>query len=189
MKKHNLVCLHCEDDMPPFIKPRLYCSLSCQQEAELVRYVRGCKSDGRIEQPDVQLAITIKMAHNMAGGYDRKSRKLSRDIKEAVLLRSKGKCESCGKEGYDIDHINGASSDLRNLQFLCKDCHNKKTQLNIVPVEQGSAQYEYIKLRTERFWHYVDAEKPVRICHDQENWSSIWRQHQKERKAFVFLVT
>ena len=169
--------------MPPFVKPRLYCSPACEQEAELVRYVRRCSLDGRIEQEDVQLAVQIRMAHIMAGGYDKKSRQLSNERREAVLQRSKGKCEACGKEGYDIDHIEGSSGALSNLQLLCKDCHNEKTQLSIAPVEPGSAQYEYIKDRTANFWHYVNAENPLRACHDQENWSSNWRQFLKERKT------
>ena len=189
MTNASLVCLHCEEEMPPFVKPRLYCSLACEQEAELVRYMRRCTADGRIEQADVQLAVQIRMAHIMAGGYNKESRTLSRETKEAVLRRSKGKCEACGKEGCDIDHIDGASGELSNLQFLCKDCHNQKTQLSIAPVELGTAQYEYIKSRTEQFWHYVKAEKPERVCHDQENWNSVWRQYQKERKSFAIIIT
>ena len=179
----TLLCMHCEAEMPPFIKPKLYCSLACEQEAELVRYVRRCLSDGRIEQKDVQVAIDIRLAHIMAGGYEKESRSLSREIRENVLRRSKGKCELCGKDGCDIDHIDGASSDLSNLQLLCKDCHNQKTQLNIVSFESGSTEYEYIKSRTEQFRKYIQALEPIRECHDSKNWATLWRQYQKERKA------
>ena len=189
MHQSTLECLHCAEEMPPFVKPRLYCSLACEQEAELVRYVRRCSLDRCIEQADVQLAVKIRMAHIMAGGYDRKSRNLSRETKIEVLQRSKGKCEQCGKVGHDIDHIEGPCGDLSNLQFLCKDCHDKKTQLSIAPVEPGTERYEFIKARTERFWRFVEAEKPERVCHDQENWSSVWRQYQKERKAFALVLS
>jgi HNH endonuclease len=185
MPKSALECLHCSEEMPPFLKPRIYCSLACEQEAELIRYARRCSCDGRISQPDVQLAVQIRMAHIMVGGYDKKSRRLSDETKIELLRRSKGKCELCGKEGHDIDHINGSSGDISNLQFLCKDCHNKKTLQNVVPVEPGTDLYEYIKARTARFWFFVEAEKPLRVCHDQENWSSVWRQYHNERKAFV----
>lgn len=184
-----LQCLHCETEMPPFIKPKLYCSLACEQEAELVRYVRRCFADGRIEQQDIQEAIQIRLAHIMAGGYDKGSRKLSREIRENVLRRSKGKCELCGKEGCDIDHIDGASSDLSNLQLLCKDCHNQKTHSNIVSVKPDTAEYEYIQSRTEQFRKYVQAVEPLRVCHDQENWASMWRKIQNERKPFAFVVS
>lgn len=184
-----LECLHCGEETPPYVKPRLYCSLACEQEAELVRYVRRCTLDGRIEQPDVQEAVQIRMAHIMAGGYDKESRSLSREAKAEVLQRSRGKCELCGKDGHDIDHIDGPSGDLSNLQFLCKDCHNLKTKISITPVELGTEQYEYIKARTERFWKFVKAEKPVRVCHDQENWNSVWRQYQKKRKAFAVVIS
>ena len=189
MPQPTLECLHCGEEMPPFVKPRLYCSLACEQEAELVRYVRRCALDGRIEQADVQLAVQIRMAHIMAGGYDKKSRALSRETKVEVLQRSQGKCELCGKEGHDIDHIDGPSGDLSNLQFLCKDCHNQKTLLSVVPVDPDTEQYEYIKARTERFRRFVEAEKPERVCHDQENWNSVWRQYQKERKAFALVIS
>ena len=186
MASVTIKCMHCEMGMPPFIKPKLYCSLACEQEAELVRYARRCLADGRLEQKDVQEAIEIRFAHIMAGGYDKESRKLSRETRENVLRRSKGKCEICGKEGCDIDHIDGASCDLSNLQFLCKDCHNLKTRSNIVSVKPSSEEYEFIKYRGEQFMEYVHAVEPLRVCHDQENWASVWRQFQKERKTFVF---
>ena len=188
MSTNNLVCLHCGCDMPPFIKPRLYCSIGCEQEAELVRYARRCIDDGRINQSDVQLAIHTRLSHIMAGGYDKQARKLSTEIRKAVLNRSKGKCEICGKEGCDIDHIQGVSSDLTNLQFLCKDCHNKKTQSNIYPVEPGTAEFEYVTSRAEQFMRFVKAESPLRVCHDEIHWNSMWRQYQNERKSFSFSV-
>ena len=188
MTKSTLVCLHCEEDMPPFVKPRLYCSIGCEQEAELVRDVRRCITDGRIEQSDVQFAIQTRLAHIMAGGYDKRARRLSTEIREAVLKRSKGKCEICGKDGCDVDHIQGNSSELPNLQFLCKDCHNQKTQSNIVPVEEGTAEFEYVKLRMTQFWDFVNAENPLRLCHDEIHWNSVWRQYQNERKPFSFTV-
>lgn len=189
MHQTALECLHCGEEMPPFVKPRLYCSLACEQEAELVRYVRRCTLDGRIKQDDVQLAVQIRMAHIMAGGYDKKSRNLSRETKVEVLLRSKGKCEECGGDGHDIDHIKGPSGDLSNLMFLCKDCHNQKTKLSLAPVEPGTERYEFIKERAERFWRFVEAEKPERVCHDQENWHSVWRQYRLERKAFALVIS
>lgn len=188
MTSTSLQCLNCEDEMPPLVKPRLYCSLACEQEAELIRYVRRSAKDGRIDRDDVQIAIHTRLAHIMAGGYDKESRKLSRESREAVLQRSKGKCEACGKDGHDIDHIDGPSADLSNLQFLCKDCHNRKTQLRIVPVKPGMPQYDYVKSRTAKFWKYVRARKPVRVCHDDEKWNSLWRQFQSKRKAFATVL-
>ncbi|WP_444944810.1 HNH endonuclease [Microbulbifer sp. ZKSA006] len=189
MNQSALECLHCSGEMPPFVKPRLYCSLACEQEAELIRYVRRCTLDGRIEQPDVQEAVKIRLAHIMSGGYDKKSREISCEVRVKVLQRSKGKCEQCGKDGRDIDHIEGSIGDLSNLQLLCKDCHNQKTQLSITPVEPGTEQFEYVKARTESFWRFVQSEKPVRVCHDHENWKSCWRQYQKERKAFTLALS
>ncbi|MGH8588654.1 MAG: HNH endonuclease [Gammaproteobacteria bacterium] len=124
----------------------------------------------------------------MSGGYNKKARLLSREIREAVLRRSKGKCEICGKEGSDIDHIKGSSSDFSNLQLLCKSCHNAKTEKSIVPVEPGSERYEYVRARTEQFWLCVESDTPIRICHDENKWKSVWRTFAKERKAYALEI-
>ena len=55
-------------------------------------------------------------------------------MKEAILERQKKRCRSCGDElRYpEIDHIvplcQGGSNDFNNLQALCSECHNDKTQ-------------------------------------------------------------
>ena len=60
---HPFLCMQCDDELVALHKPHLYCSIACEQEAELVRYVRRCKSDNRIEQEDIQLAVRLKMLH------------------------------------------------------------------------------------------------------------------------------
>jgi len=188
MTKQKLKCLNCDDAMPPFAKPKLYCSLACEQEAELIRYGRRCLRDNRLDQPDIQLTIRTRLAHIMAGGYDKASRRVPDKTREALLTRSGGKCEVCGKEGHDIDHTEGNSSAIINLQYLCKDCHNAKTQLRIVPIKPGTELYKYVKNRTERFWISVRSKQPMRICHDQDAWAGLWRQLLNERKADVLNV-
>lgn len=185
MNPKLLRCINCDCEMPPFIKPKLYCSIACEQEAELIRYCRRCIKDGRLNDTDVMFAIRTRLAHIMSGGYNKKARFLSRETREAVLRRSKGKCETCGKDGSDIDHIRGSSSDLSNLQYLCKSCHNVKTEKSIVSVEPGSEEYEFVKARTEQFWQFVKSNKPMRICHDENEWKSVWRTYVKERKAYA----
>jgi len=182
----SLECMNCDAVMPPFIKPRLYCSVACEQEAELIRYCRRCSEDGRINDKDIQFAIKTRLAFIVSGGYDKKRRYLSRSIRASVLERSKGKCEICGKPGSDIDHIRSSSPELSNLQFLCKSCHNAKTERSFVTLEPGTEQYNYVKARKEYFWECVKVVSPRRICHDEIKWPSEWRSYTKERKEHVY---
>lgn len=56
-----------------------------------------------------------------------------RRIRDAILLRDKYTCQSCGHIGTDleVDHIvnvaQGGSDDECNLQALCIPCHKAKT--------------------------------------------------------------
>jgi hypothetical protein len=50
---------------------KMYCSQICSQEAEWARYARRCRLDGRSQRSDVIEAIRIRLAHILAGGYDK----------------------------------------------------------------------------------------------------------------------
>lgn len=56
-----------------------------------------------------------------------------RRIRDAILLRDKYTCQSCGHIGTDleVDHIvnvaQGGTDDQCNLQALCIPCHKAKT--------------------------------------------------------------
>lgn len=64
-------------------------------------------------------------------------RRDSEDLKkynEAKKLIPKDKCAICGStKGLELDHIvpyyEGGRSDIDNLQWLCHDCHKKKTEI------------------------------------------------------------
>jgi hypothetical protein len=128
------VCLNCDEEVTLGTAPKLYCSEGCSQEAELVRYVRGRTKDGRIHEPDVAEAIQIRLAAVMAGGYPKQARCIPPKIRAAVIARDNGQCRACGGPGTEIDHINGSSQALENLQLLCDPCHNKKTVAGMVVV-------------------------------------------------------
>jgi hypothetical protein len=49
-------CANC-DSLDVTTQTPLFCSQGCRQAAELVRYVRACRRDGRAELPDVREAI------------------------------------------------------------------------------------------------------------------------------------
>lgn len=173
------VCLNCDEEVTLGTAPKLYCSEGCSQEAELVRYVRGRTKDGRIHEPDVAEAIQIRLAAVMAGGYPKQARCIPPKIRAAVIARDNGQCRACGGPGTEIDHINGSSEALENLQLLCDPCHNKKTMAGMVVVHPED---EKLQVKSLLFWARVEAEQPMRICDDEENWSGQWRRLMSERE-------
>jgi 5-methylcytosine-specific restriction endonuclease McrA len=76
--------------------------------------------------------VNIKVAHLLAGGYDRRAREIPKATRTAVKDRGRV-CVQCRAPGEEIDHIDSPSSDPEDLQFLCKDCHHAKTATNLVP--------------------------------------------------------
>jgi 5-methylcytosine-specific restriction endonuclease McrA len=54
-------------------------------------------------------------------------------IRQAVIARDNGYCQSCGDPGNEVDHIvPGDNHSLGNLQLLCgegtpRNCHRAKT--------------------------------------------------------------
>lgn len=177
--------MQCDDELVRLKKPKLYCSIACEQEAELVRYTRRCKTDGRIEQVDVQIAIHTRLAHLAAGGYNKRARKLSAQQRNAVVSLSAGLCVLCDQPGVEIDHIAGPSDDPANLQLLCKDCHQQKTFSHIVPLLPGSDGYEQVESLRNRIAAEVDSPLPLRPCHNEMTWATQWRAYLKERNQFV----
>jgi 5-methylcytosine-specific restriction endonuclease McrA len=157
----------------------LFCSDLCKDEAKFVRYFRACIVDGRYDQPDVQEALRIRLAHILGGGYADRERRLPQAVREAVIARAKGRCQNCGAPGNQIDHIRGSSSDLENLQVLCPKCHNEKTTAGFVKISPETHPEEWAK--REALLARVHAPRPVRLC-DATEWDQLWRTLLKARR-------
>ena len=99
------LCLNCDQPMTLIRQVKLFCSEACADEAKLVRYARRCISDGRINQPDVQEAIQIRIAHALSGGYSERERRVPLSVRRAVFDRDGGRCQGCGRPGTDIDTV------------------------------------------------------------------------------------
>lgn len=168
-------CANCLEPLPDEIQV-LYCSTWCQEVAAHVRYVRGAQRDGRIHDPDVQLAIRTKNAFLLIGGYRPLGRKLTPRIREDVKQRDGGLCQQCGKPGAEVDHIDGNSDQLDNLQLLCLDCHHAKTEENLVPAadEERALLLAFMATR-------VAPDEPQLLA-DDSGWKDLWRSLQAARK-------
>ncbi|MFV2031538.1 MAG: HNH endonuclease, partial [Gammaproteobacteria bacterium] len=138
--------------------------------------------DGRIDQPDVQEAIQIKLAHIANGGYDEKERHIPSELRTKVIEFYGVKCNSCGQPGTDIGHINEPNNELDNLQLLCRNCHNNKTFGNVVTIKEGDEMFDDIKGLTSKLWERVESDTPMKICDDDENWRYKWRSIVAERR-------
>lgn len=178
-KSKVILCLNCDQ---PVDGPKLFCSRACADEAKFVRYVRRCRRDGRDKTPDVKEAIEIRLAHILGGGYPEQERQLSATVRAAVIARDNGRCQLCGQPGNQIDHIRGSSSNLDNLQLLCRSCHNLKTRASMVRVTPDSPDWERCNTKVIALMRRIDAIKPKRVCDDDKTWPSAWRDYMRERK-------
>ena len=146
----------------------LFCGELCKQAAKAVRYARAVIADGRIELPDVQEAVIVKIAFVAGGGYDEAARRITPERRQEVTANSDGKCVRCGAPGDEIDHINGSSDSPDNLQLLCRSCHKAKTDLSLRP-----ASDESVRLVHHPLWERIRADEPHQPS-DASGWA--WRQ-------------
>jgi hypothetical protein len=175
-------CANCFEPLPDDYthRPWLFCDLLCQDTANTIRYWRKTSRNGKFEaDPDVRYAIGIRLAHMLAGGYNSTARQIPLDVRALVIERDRV-CVKCGGPGEEIDHIDGDSSDPRNLQLLCKNCHHAKTDEHLVPAsqEQSDQIFALLVLR-------VIPETPTQLCDDEDSWQTAERRLRSERIARV----
>ncbi|MDX6499065.1 MAG: hypothetical protein QOG23_2325 [Blastocatellia bacterium] len=176
------LCLNCDQPMTLIGQVKLFCSEACADEAKLVRYARRSIGDGRINQPDVQEAIQIRIAHALGGGYSERERRMPLSLRRAVFARDKGRCQKCGQLGTDIDHIHSSSNELANLQLLCGTCHNKKTKERFVEITPEHERYAEVDAKRDSLRFRIEASEPQRPCDDEKNWLTSHRQFMTDRR-------
>lgn len=185
-------CANC--DSPEVTeKSPLFCGPLCQQMADTIRYVRRCLKDGRWQRPDVREAIQMRIGHVLAGGYAKKSRHVRGELRAEVFRRAGGCCEQCGRPlDFDrttgdlgavptIQHVAGDSNELSNLKAFCMRCNLADAQTHLVPVEPDSKSAEVLAEIRRRY----SSPTPLRLCDDEERWSSIWRNLQEVAREAI----
>lgn len=171
-------CLNCLETLTrkQFRQGKLYCSQLCGDTAITVRYARRTIADGRYNDPLVKLAIDVRIAAILSGGYPVLERKLSPDIRATIFARDNHLCKVCGSPATEIDHINGSSSELSNLQAICKPCNIAKAMAASKPATPEQ------KAIAEAIWDRINAEEPTRICDDEKDWDTKWRKIASSRR-------
>lgn len=170
-------CANCGRQVVSPTARRIYCSDLCSQVTSWIRYFQRAVVDGRSKFSDVHEALGIRLAHIAAGGYAETERQLPVELREAVKIRAGGVCQSCGDgdAGTDIDHIRGSSTDLSNLQLLCRKCHNLKTHESIVSAEQDVIETVHKPIQRRAF------ESPHRQPCDSIEWRhGLWAKGARE---------
>jgi 5-methylcytosine-specific restriction endonuclease McrA len=158
---------------------QVYCSLACSQTAELVRYARRKRLEGTFDRADVAEAIAIRLSQIVVnGGYDKRAREITDELRKEIMARAGGKCEHCGKpfetEGdyrATIQHCKGASNRVEDLRAWCYRCNMDHAQS--VPITLTDEQV-LTELGIIARW---EAPEPLRICDDPEQWPKVWRQY------------
>ena len=180
-------CVNCDRMFLVTGSAALYCSKRCQDDAKLVRYVRACRSDGRILDQPVRDAIQIKFAFAFSedGFYDANARRLPLILRRKVIERDNGLCVKCGTDGTEIDHIDGSQSDLENLQLLCRNCHGNKTRLRLTEISPDNPRFIEIQARKTELVSRIESVVPKRPCDDEQNWHATYRRIMAEQNEML----
>jgi 5-methylcytosine-specific restriction endonuclease McrA len=165
-------CFNCDGKFIIIGQPKLFCSEGCQQEASFVRYYRNCNSRGTLALPDIQMAFMTRMLHILNGGYKQGSRRIPLATRKQVYERDKEKCQKCGNPGREVDHIEGGSNSINNLQVLCQVCHIEKTKANFKPITTKMSGTDYRNAKIAKLRSRTESKLPKRICDDEEHWNT-----------------
>jgi 5-methylcytosine-specific restriction endonuclease McrA len=185
-------CANCDS---PAITPQapLFCSQRCRQAAELVRYVRGCRRDGRDRLADVREAVRVRLAMVLGGGYPERERLVAVETRAEVFRRAGGHCEQCGRvldfvrstgdpnAIATIQHVHGDSNEPDNLQAFCRRCNIDDARARFVPVQAGSDAAK-TAAELERRW---SAAEPLRLCDDDLDWKTRWHGLTKAARDWM----
>jgi 5-methylcytosine-specific restriction endonuclease McrA len=178
------LCANCDGTMDRYAHPSLFCGEYCRGYAKDIRYFRARSRDGKMADPDVAEALTIRMAFIVSGGYHAKARTVSPAPRAEVLAYGEGLCRSCHREpATEVDHICGDDGARENLQGLCDPCHNQKTASSLTPV--GPAEL----LLRDAFLARVTSARAARASDDDQVWKGVWRPLMAQTRRWCTLAS
>lgn len=155
-----------------------YCTARCHDQAKYVRYARAKRREyGENLPADISYALRVKRLHALGESYDDSARRISPARRREVWIRDGGLCTSCGEPGEEIDHRDGPSDELANLQLMCRPCHRRKTAAKVVLVGSASGLVDAMALRMRE-----RSSVALRPC-DSEDWSLTWRAWQRVHRT------
>lgn len=170
-------CANCLELLPETTST-LFCGQQCQQSAKATRYYRKKRAEGIADRADIRRALRTKMAFVLVGGYDETARRLPGGVRRQVQHRDNDRCVTCGAPGEQVDHIDGNSPALDNLQLLCQPCHETKTGLRMRPAPPDITG---LLIRWEAL--RGGATEPLLLADDEVSWGLVWRKLARERRA------
>ena len=99
-------------------------------EQQIEKYKEELKAD-ELKKALKQIARQRLVEEGVIFDEEHKRPYIPRDIVGFVYMRDGGRCRECGStKNLQLDHIipfsKGGSSELENLQLLCKECNLKK---------------------------------------------------------------
>ena len=181
LTRYPFPCPNCDT---PIRTARLFCSEMCQQTAKYVRYARACQRDGRAERFNVREALITRRL-NIIGGYPEHKRRVPPKTRQAVIERDGGRCRICGAPGEEIDHIQGSSNALENLQLLCRKCHEEKLPTTrLAGLDEALSRAAIEMCHPDIIDARVDAPEPMRLC-DSAEWTVLYREIQRRRQKIL----
>lgn len=173
-------CANCSDRIDDLSRAleSTYCSSLCGQEAAWVRSLRRRRAEGRDRDPEVMKTTVIRLALVLRGGYDLPE--VPERVRLAVKDRERGQCRACGKPGTDIDHMDGDSAAMDNLQLLCKECHNRKTMRGFAKITFASKPEPWVHAGLLRA--RAGSKLPLQLCDDERQWEDAEPEVRRRRK-------
>ena len=176
VRPHPDFCPNCDTRSEP---KKLFCSELCNQEAQLIRYIRRVLKDGRGADVEVlRDGIGTRMLMVRSGGYPTRARTIAPALRAAVVARDAGRCVLCGEPGTEIDHIRGSSDELTNLRLTCKTCNGDRVR-DAAVIAKDPETIALIQRQNSRISQRIAAAAPYRLCDDEERWSTAWRTYKK----------
>ena len=174
-------CFVCGNDTTERGRHLLYCSPGCQYFARVIRHIRVLVDSG-VPLNEGQIIGIGQQAYPWVSNGQGYYRYVPKATRLEVFARDEQTCQSCGAPATDIDHIEGGSAELENLQALCAKCNRQKMLSNLVPITDESKRQE-IAIRIGRIAEYVANPIAPGKGFEHENWNDRRKFYSRQRKS------